>query len=94
MQTSDGNGEELNDRMIQFWSLEVTCITSQADRQLTSAVKLAFNKVKESVGFTGEKYEIVVSWKHDRPHLPLNWPQTEKRLRSVKKKFKEDEKLA
>lgn len=80
--------------MKQFWSLEATSNTSQVNRRLTSDGKLAFNKVKESIRFTGERYEVVVSWKHDRLHLPSDWPTTEKLLRSVEKKSKQNEKLA
>lgn len=94
MQTSDSNGWGLNDRMKQFWSLEATNNTSQVNRRLTSDGKLAFNKVKESIRFTGERYEVVVSWKHDRLNLPSHRPTTEKLLRSVEKKSKQNEKLA
>ena len=80
--------------MKQFWSLEATNNTSQVNRRLTSDGKLAFNKVKESIRFTGERYEVVVSWKHDRLNLPSHRPSTEKLLRSVEKKSKQNEKLA
>ena len=37
------------------------------DQQLTPDEKL------ESMRFTGERYEVDVPWKHDRPHLQSNW---------------------
>ena len=34
--------------------------------------KLAFDKVNESVRFDGERYDVAVPWKHERPELPPN----------------------
>ena len=34
--------------------------------------KLAFDKVNESIRFDGERYEVAVPWKYERPELPPN----------------------
>ena len=94
MQKSDSNDGELNNLMKQFWSLESIGITPRADRQLTPDEKLTVNKVGESLRFTGERYEVAVPWKDDRPHLQSNRQMAEKRLRSVEKKLMQDESLA
>jgi len=73
MQRPDSNDGELNNLMKQFWSLESIGIMPRVDQQLTPDEKLAINKVGKSMRFTGEKYEVAVPWKHDRPHLQSNW---------------------
>ena len=69
MQRLDSNDRELNNLMKEFWSLETIGITPQADRQLTPGERLAVNKVNKTLRFSGERYEVAVPWKHDRPHL-------------------------
>ena len=64
------------------------------DQQLTPDERLAVNKVRESLRFTGERYEVAVPWKDDRSHLPSNHQMAEKRLRSVEKKLMHNESLA
>ena len=56
--------------------------------------KLAFDKVNKSIRFDGERYEVAVPWKHERPELPPNRQMAEKRLHTVKKKLMQDEELA
>ena len=94
MQRLDSNDGELNKLLKQFWSLEAIGITPQVDRQLTPDERLAVNKVNETLRFNGERYEVAVPWKDDRPHLPSNRQMAERRLRSVEKKLKQDESLA
>ena len=72
MQRLDSNDGELNNLLKQFWSLEAIGITPQGDRQLTPDERLAVNKVNETLRFNGERYEVAVSWKNDRPQLPSN----------------------
>ena len=86
MQRLDSIDGELNNLMKQFWSLEAIGITPQVDRQLTPDQRLAVNKVTETLRFNGERYEVAVPWKHDRPLLPSNRQMAERRLRSVEKK--------
>ena len=94
MQRSDSNDGELNNLMKQFWSLEAIGITPRVDRQLTPDERLAVNKVKETMRFTGERYEVAVPWKHDRPNLESNRQMAEKRLRSVERKLMQVKSLA
>ena len=56
--------------------------------------KLAFDKVNESVRFDGERYDVAVPWKHERPELPPNWQMAEKCLHIVKKELMQDKELA
>ena len=93
MQRSDSNDGDLNNLMKQFWSIESTGITPRVDRQPTPDEKLADNKVGESTGFTGERYEVALPWKDNRSHLQSNRQMAEKRLRSVRKMM-QDESLA
>ena len=83
-QCSDG---DLNYLLKQFWSLEVK-------QPLFPKEKLAFDKVNESIRFDGERYEVAVPWKYERPELPPNWEMAEKHLHTVEKKLMQDEKLA
>ena len=94
MQRLDSNDRELNNLLKQFWSLEAIGITPQVDRQLTPDERLAVNKVNETLIFNGERYEVAVPWKNDKPHLSSNRQMAERRLRSVEKKLKQDESLA
>ena len=64
------------------------------DRQLTQDERLAVNKVKETMRFTGERYEVAIPWKHDSPNLESNWHMAEKCLHSVERKLMQDESLA
>ena len=94
MQRSGSNDGELTNLMKQFRSLEAIGITPRVDRQLTPDERLAVNKVKETMRFTGERYEVAVPWKRDRPNLESNRQMAEKRLRSVERKLMQDESLA
>lgn len=94
MQKSDGNDGKLNNLMKQFWNLEAIGITPRVDRQLTPDEGLAVNKVNESMRFIGERYEVAVPWKQDRPQLQSNRQMAEKRLRYVEKKLMQDKSLA
>ena len=88
IQQSECGDGDLNNPRKQFWSLETTGITP-----LSPEEKLAFDKVNESISFDGERYEVAVPWKHERPELPPNRQMAEKRLHSVEKLL-QDEKLA
>ena len=55
---------------------------------------MAWKKAQSSLRFNGERYEIAVPWKEDRPHLPNNLPMAEKRLKSVEQKLLRDNELA
>ena len=94
MQQSESNDGELDNLLKQFWSLEAIGITPQVERPPSLEEKLAFDKVNESFRFDGERYEVAVPWKHERPELPPNRQVAEKRLRTVEKKLIQDEKLA
>ena len=48
----------------------------------------------KSIRFDGERYEVAVPWKHERPELPPNRQMAEKRLHTVEMKLVQDEKLA
>ena len=91
---SDSNDRELHNMLKQFWSLEAIGITLQVDRQLTPDERLAVNRVRESIRFTAERYEVAVPWKDDRSHLPSNRQMAEKHLRSAEKKLMHNESLA
>ena len=64
------------------------------EQPLSPEKKLAFDKVNESIRFDGERYEVVVPWKCERPELPPNRQMAEKCLHTVEKKLMQDEKLA
>ena len=81
MQRSENNNGELNNLLKQFWSLEATGITPQVGRPLSF----------ESVRFDGERYEVAVPWKHERPELLTNRQMAEKRLRTVEKKLMQED---
>ena len=87
---SDG---DLNYLLKQSWSLEAIGITLQVEQPLSPEDKLAFDKVNESIRFDGDRYEVAVLWKHERPELPPNRQMGEKRLHTVEKKLMQDETL-
>lgn len=78
----------------QFWSLEAIGISLQVEPPLSHEEKIAFNRVSESIRLDGERFEVALTWKHERPELQRNRQIAVKRLRTVEKKFLEDEKLA
>ena len=92
-QSACGEGD-LNNLLKQFWSLEAIGITPQVQQPLSPEEKLAFDKVNNSIRFDGERYEVAVPWKHERPELPPNRQMAEKRLHPVQMKLVQDEKLA
>ena len=94
IQQSECSDGDLNYLLKQFWSLEAIGITPQVEQPLSSEEKLAFDKVSESIRFDGERYEVVVPWKHERPELPSNRQMAEKCLHTVEKKLMQDEKLS
>ena len=87
IQQSECSDGDLNYVLKQFWNLEAIGITPQVEQPLSPEEKLAFDKVNESIRFDGERYEVAVPWKHERPELPSNRQMAEKRLRTVEKKF-------
>ena len=67
IQQSECSDGDLKYLLNQFWSLEAIGITRQAEQPLSPEEKLAFDKVNESIGIVGERYENAVPWKHERP---------------------------
>ena len=72
IQQSECSDGDLNYLLKQFWSLEAIGITLQVEQPLSPEEKLAFDEVNESIRFDGERYEVAVPWKHERPELPSN----------------------
>ena len=64
------------------------------EQPLSPEEKLAFDKVNKTIRFDGERYEVAVPWKHERPELLPNRQMAEKQLQTVEKKLMQDEKLA
>ena len=42
------------------------------EQPLSPKEKIAFDKVNESIRFDGERYEVDVPWKHERPEF-ITW---------------------
>jgi hypothetical protein len=61
---------------------------------MTPIEKLAWKKAQNSLRFNGERYEIAVPWKDDRPQLPNNLPMAEKRPKSVGQTLLRDNEFA
>ena len=66
--------EDLNVTLKRFWDLETLGIVpqSQEENELTPLEKIAQKKVEQSLSYNGDRYEVSVPWKQDRPNLPNN----------------------
>ena len=94
--TSMKPDEDLNATLKRFWDLETVGIVAQSQEQieLTPLEKVARKKVEQSLTYSGDRYEVAVSWKHKRPNLPNNRQMAERRLQLVEKKLMKDTHLA
>ena len=72
VQRSECSDGDLNYLLKQFRSIEAIGITPQVRQPLSLEEKLAFDKVNKTLGFDGERYEVAVPWKHERPELRPN----------------------
>ena len=88
--------EDLNVTLKRFWDLETLGIVpqSQEENELTPLEKIAQKKVEQSLSYNGDRYEVSVPWKQDRPNLPNNRQMAERRLQLVEKKLQKDMQLA
>ena len=88
--------EDLNVTLKRFWDLKTLSIVpqSQEENELTPLEKIAQKKVEQSLSYNGDRYEVSVPWKQDRPNLPNNRQMAERRLQLVEKKLQKDTQLA
>nr|XP_058942387.1 uncharacterized protein LOC131770692 [Pocillopora verrucosa] len=88
--------EDLNVTLKRFWDLETLGIVpqSQEENELTPLEKIAQKKVEQSLSYNGDRYEVSVPWKQDRPNLPNNRQMAERRLQLFEKKLQKDTQLA
>ena len=64
------------------------------EQPLSPKEKIAFDKVNESIRFDGERYEVDVPWKHERPEF-ITWHMKIIYVNSgVKNYMKEDHRRA
>ena len=54
---------------------------------MTPHEKIAQKKVEQSLTYKGERYEVALPWKHERPNLSNNRQMAETRLELVEKKL-------
>ena len=79
---------------MKFLDLETIEITPECNGGLNPEEKVALQKVSESFKFDGERYEVAVPWRKERPSLPENRGMAERRLRLVERKLGKDADLA
>ena len=84
----------LGELLKSFWDLETIGITPECSVGLNPEEKLAWRKVSESIKFNGERYEVAVPWRNERPSLPENRGMAERRLQLVERKLAKDTMLA
>ena len=79
--------EDLNVTLKRFWDLETVGIVAQSQEEieLTPLEKVARKKVEQSLTYNGDRYEVAVPWKHERPDLPNNRQMAERRLQTKTK---------
>ena len=61
---------------------------------MTPHEKIAQKKVEQLRTYNGERYEVAVPWKHERPNLSNNRQMAERRLQLVEKNLTKDTQLA
>ena len=84
----------LEELLKSFWDLETIGITPECSVGLNPEEKLAWRKDSESIKFKGERYEVAVPWRNERPSLPENCSMAERRLQLVERKLAKDTMLA
>ena len=77
--------EELNSTPKRFLELETVGIGAhnQEEIELTHHEKIAQKKLEQSLTYNGERYEVALPWKHERPNLSNNRQMAETRLELV-----------
>ena len=84
---------DLNVKLRKFWELEHIGILS-SKQQLTPDEQAAWEKVSEWRIFDGQRYQVAVPWKEERPFLVSNRPLAERRPHQIERKLAKDEKIA
>lgn len=59
---------------------------NQEEIELTPHEKIAQKKVEQSLAYNGERCEVAVPWKHERPNLSNNRQMAERRLELVEQR--------
>jgi len=92
----EANEADLNTTLKRFWKLETFGITAKSSENggMTPDERFAWKKVEQSLTYNGERYEVAVPWKNERPSLENNRPIAERRLQLVKNKLMKDTHLA
>ena len=70
--------------------LDLLGIHNQEEEVLSHEEKIATEKMKASMKYNGERYEVAVPWRGDRPNLCGNISYALKRLEKTEKSFRKD----
>lgn len=46
-----------------------------------------YEKVKDSLKFVDDHYEVAISWKEAKPNLPCNYDMAQQRLENIEKRL-------
>ena len=92
----EANEADMNTTLKRLWDLETIGITAQTSENsgMTPDERFAWKKVEQSLTYNGERYEVAVPWKNERPSLENNRPIAKRRLRLVENKLMKDTRLA
>jgi hypothetical protein len=78
--------DEINHSLKRFWEVD-SMGTILHSPVMTDEEKLAIHKVRESLKNDGERYQVAVPWRDERPMLEANYEMASKRLENTEKRL-------
>ena len=87
LETEMHNKEEV-EAMKAMTSLDLLGIHNPGDKGLSHEERAAMKKAEASLKFDGERYEVAVPWRADRPNLSGNFEYVAKRLEKTETSLK------
>ena len=78
--------DDMDSMLRKFWEIE-SAGTQVHDQPMKPEEQPALQKVKNSLKLNGERYELAMPWKENRPELPNNYDMALRRLCGTEKRL-------
>uniref|UniRef100_A0A8W8P1X9 CCHC-type domain-containing protein n=1 Tax=Magallana gigas TaxID=29159 RepID=A0A8W8P1X9_MAGGI len=82
-QKSDNESDKI---LCKFWEME-NFSEPQKKQSFSPEERSAYEKVKDSLKFVDDHYEVAIPWKEEKPDLPCNYDMALQRLENTEKRL-------
>ena len=90
----DQSDMALHKQVEQFWATEKHGFGNADESTLSIEDKEALQTLERTTKLVGGRYEVGLLWKNEKPHLPDNRVQAERRLQQLNRRFQRDPEFA